>query len=481
MAALLHWTPMILHHAHMNGLTVSMRPRNLLQTLELRNSSSRASQLKAFGGFNGKRAAPSSSASSSVISATSNIHAHGLQTIHDTHMVDNTSNRLGIGHTQTDHNMKEVQQRQQAALDFVVPDFIPLVPFKMNPGLEEANKKALKWAVHNFESCMSPENFQNLFYQENPHYLAGGVYPDAPISRLDFAIEFLAWLYVLDDQSLLSQKSSLEELVQMQLDIQVVIMAAYPQDKSLQDNLVKCVSNELGHFEFAKDFVEKVVAQATTKHLLGSEYDEHISPIASAFQDLWIRAISLMPKEWCLRFGKIMQQNVFANFLESHNLHHDTCPSVSGYILERRKSGLILPALVLQELLQDVFLPDSIYHSLPMQRLLDATADVICWENDIWSFPKELVAGEMANLVFLISKTEECSYNKAAEIVTEMMVDKCKEMQLAAIDLKEYCKIHELTTTQQAAIEHYISVCNHWVSASHMFHSQSPRFQVVRA
>jgi len=27
------------------------------------------------------------------------------------------------------------------------------------------------------------------------------------------------------------------------------------------------------------------------------EYDEHISPIASAFQDLWIRAMSLMPKE----------------------------------------------------------------------------------------------------------------------------------------------------------------------------------------
>jgi hypothetical protein len=79
---------------------------------------------------------------------------------------------------------------------------------------------------------------------------------------------------------------------------------------------------------------------------LVAEYDEHISPIASAFQDLWIRAISLMPKEWSLRFGKIMQQNVFANFLESHNLHHDTCPSVSSYILERRKSGLILPALV---------------------------------------------------------------------------------------------------------------------------------------
>jgi hypothetical protein len=79
---------------------------------------------------------------------------------------------------------------------------------------------------------------------------------------------------------------------------------------------------------------------------LSAEYDERISPIALAFQDLWIKSISLMPKEWSLRFGKIIQQNVFANFLESQNLHHNICPSVSNYILERRKSGFVLPSLV---------------------------------------------------------------------------------------------------------------------------------------
>ncbi len=83
MAALLHSTPMILNDAHINRLTtVCMRRRNLPQTLELRNSSSRASQLKAFSRFNGKRVAPSSRASSSVILATSNIQAHGLQVQH---------------------------------------------------------------------------------------------------------------------------------------------------------------------------------------------------------------------------------------------------------------------------------------------------------------------------------------------------------------------------------------------------------------
>jgi hypothetical protein len=79
---------------------------------------------------------------------------------------------------------------------------------------------------------------------------------------------------------------------------------------------------------------------------LFAEYDEHISPIALAFKDLWIKSTSLMPKEWNLRFGKIMQQNLFASFLESQNLHHNICPSISNYILERRKSGFVLPCLV---------------------------------------------------------------------------------------------------------------------------------------
>jgi hypothetical protein len=78
----------------------------------------------------------------------------------------------------------------------------------------------------------------------------------------------LTWLYVLDDESLL-QRSSVQELVQFQLEIQLVIMSGFPQDKSLQDNLEKCVSIKLGN-EFAKDFVDNVLTQATGKDLLGT-------------------------------------------------------------------------------------------------------------------------------------------------------------------------------------------------------------------
>jgi hypothetical protein len=75
-------------------------------------------------------------------------------------------------------------------------------------------------------------------------------------------------------------------------------------------------------------------------------YGDPLSPIASAFQDLWIRAISAMPEGWSLRFAKVLQRDVFANFLESLNLHHNICPSVSDYTQERRSNGIVIPPIV---------------------------------------------------------------------------------------------------------------------------------------
>ncbi len=69
----------------------------------------------------------------------------------------------------------------------------------------------------------------------------------------------------MDDESF-RQRSTLEELVQFQQEIQGVIMSTFPQDKSLQDNLQKCLNNEHAH-AYTKDFFENVLAQATTKPL----------------------------------------------------------------------------------------------------------------------------------------------------------------------------------------------------------------------
>ncbi len=43
---------------------------------------------------------------------------------------------------------------------------------------------------------------------------------------------------------------------------------------------------------------------------------------------------------------------MFANFLESRNLHHDINPSISSYIPKKRKSGLMESYIVGQQLSQ---------------------------------------------------------------------------------------------------------------------------------
>jgi hypothetical protein len=72
----------------------------------------------------------------------------------------------------------EMQQRQQDALDYVVPKYTHPFIYKMNLNVEEAHKLALVWFAHHFQSSMSPKNFKDICML-NCHYLAGASYPEA--------------------------------------------------------------------------------------------------------------------------------------------------------------------------------------------------------------------------------------------------------------------------------------------------------------
>ncbi len=164
---------------------------------------------------------------------------------------------------QTTHNM-EMQQHQQDALDYVVPKYTFPFICKMNPNVEKANKLALVWFAHHFQYNMSPKIFEDICLV-NCHYLLGIAYPKASISHLEFMIEFMIWVYTIDDESL-PQINTLVELVQFRQETQTVIMSTFPENKSLQDNLQKYLNDERA-FEYNKGFLEKVLAQVIMKPL----------------------------------------------------------------------------------------------------------------------------------------------------------------------------------------------------------------------
>jgi len=376
----------------------------------------------------------------------------------------------------TRSNDTKFQQHQ--VQNFVIPRFIPPFCHKRNPLEEEAIQAAQQWYCHYFaDSTMTLETFykmKNMNFQTIPV----SVHSTAKLSHLEWAFEFYMFLFSIDDVvGHKTRSSSLEDLEEFFLELMVVIISSFPEDHLLEENLTKYFDDEIDH-KLTKDFAEKVLARAMQHSK--TDFDEHkVSPVCAAFSNLWSRATSEMPKEWNLRYARIIQQSMLSQFLEARNLFLKKSPSISTYMSQRNEFGYMNAALGIIDYVDDVFLPNTLYYNPTMQRLLQATGDVACWHNDIYSFQKELMDGEVYNLVIIIGKEEGSSYNKAAEFVNQMVLDKLEEIHYAIADLRiQTQNTNEITTSQMVAIEQYITGCTNFISSTHEFHSQSSRFHV---
>jgi hypothetical protein len=337
---------------------------------------------------------------------------------------------------------------------------------------------AQQWYCHYFADCtMNLETFykiKNVNFQTIPV----SVHSTAKLSHLEWAFEFYMFLFSIDDVvGHKTRSSSLEDLEEFFLELMVVIISSFPKDHLLKENLTKYFDDEIDH-KLTKDFAEKVLARAMQHSK--TDFDEHkVSPVCAAFSNLWSRATSEMPKEWNLRYARIIQQSMLSQFLEARNLFLKKYPSISTYMSQRNEFGYMNAALGIIDYVDDVFLPNTVYYNSTMQRLLQATGDVACWHNDIYSFQKELMNGEMYNLVIIIGKEKGSSYNKAAEFVNQMVLDKLEEIHYAIADLRIQTQSNnEITASQRVATEQYIIGCTSFISSTHEFHSQSSRFHV---
>lgn len=426
------------------------------KALELRSSSSQASRLRTCTSrFRQMKAYGSSSPSS----ATTTVHAHVQQEMEHPIQLEGT-------------------KFQQVFQDFVIPKFIPPFCHNRNPLEQEANQAAQQWYHHYFASTILPETFEKI-KKGNTHIIPVSNHPTAELSRLEWAFEFYLFMFVIDDVvECKTRTSSLEDLEELFLELMVLIISSFPQYHILQENLNRYFSDEIDR-RSNKDFAEKVLARAMQHSK--TDFDKHkTSAVCSAFSNLLSTATSQMPEEWSLRFTRTLQEAMLAQFLEARYLLEKKDPSLSMYLAHRKTFGYMDASLSIIDYVEGVFLPNTLHCSSPMQQLLQATADAVCWHNDIYSFHKELVNGETHNLVIIFSKEKKISYSKAAELVNQMMLDKIEEVHSAITHLRVLTQSNkDITVAQRAAIERYILCCTSFISSTHEFHIQSSRFQVV--
>jgi hypothetical protein len=152
-------------------------------------------------------------------------------------------------------------QQQHQLHDFIIPKFIPPFSHKRNPLEEEANRAAQQWYHHYFSSTISPETFYKI-KNGSCQTIPTCVHPTAELSRLEWALEFYLFLFVIDDVvECKTRTSSLEDLEELFLELMVLMISSFPEDQIFKENLTKYFDDEIDH-KLIKDFAEKVNARA---------------------------------------------------------------------------------------------------------------------------------------------------------------------------------------------------------------------------
>ncbi|KAF0459124.1 Terpene synthase family, metal binding domain [Gigaspora margarita] len=134
--------------------------------------------------------------------------------------------------------------------------------------------------------------------------------------------------------------------------------------------------------------------------------------ISIALWDVWARMKKITNETWRLKFRNTISLYFDACYLNAHNKQSHSIPnSIEEYIKIRRNSGAVMTSFNLIEPLLGI----QLSYDLNIQNLMDYCNDHICFINDLYSLKKELVEGEVDNIIVVLQRSNQYSLREAIE------------------------------------------------------------------
>jgi hypothetical protein len=158
------------------------------------------------------------------------------------------------------------------------------------------------------------------------------------------------------------------------------------------------------------DYIEKLPTSAEVEsylqHLLdlfrndmsGSSDD----PFALGMMDLRQRLLAMGAPSHFTRFADRLGDMFAGNVAEARNRERAQIPSVASYLQLREVTIGLQVMFALSELLEGFSLADSVRQHPALQRLATRTSNIVGWSNDLFTYEKEIMQGEMHNLVMVL-------------------------------------------------------------------------------
>lgn len=263
-----------------------------------------------------------------------------------------------------------------------LPDIYCPFPQRTNPHVGHVREHLDSWTRNT--GLVHRDSARDRFEQADFGAFVGMVYPTADSENLDLVADWFVWLFLVDDQ--------------------------------LDD----------GHLGRSPDRVRSVVEVMRSVVERGARpADEGLLTAVVALVDLWERTVPAAAPQWRRRFTyHLMKYLTTATTWEAGNRADGVVPAEATYIEKRRHTGAIHVCMDLIEIVAGIEAPESIHNDPRFITALEASCNVVCWANDVYSYEKEQVLGEIHNLVHLVRHhrgygKQESLDHVCAEIATE--------------------------------------------------------------
>jgi hypothetical protein len=261
--------------------------------------------------------------------------------------------------------------------------------------------------------------------------LAARAYPRADREMVQIAADWIAWLFFMDDQC--DEAGIGRDLRQM---------------AALHERFVAILEGAAPH--------------------------AHDWGLTRALADIRRRLAARAPAGWLRRFCEQASLYFTANRWETANRQRGIVPNVSTYCAARLFSGAVYACFSLTELAANIDIPFYARHHATVQQLERCANNIICWCNDILSYPKELRHGDVHNLVLVIQHEQRCSLTEACERALAL-----HDRETASFVQARTCLPHFDPVTD-AAIETYVDGLQSWICANRDWSLTAARYVTSR-
>ncbi len=106
-----------------------------------------------------------------------------------------------------------------------------------------------------------------------------------------------------------------------------------------------------------------------------------------------------------------------ASVRQAFHQRREECPTLAEYLEDRPVTGGLDILTFVLAAIDGARLPESLLASPDLEKLTRASHDVCCWHNDLVSLNKELLAGEVNNLILVLLLDHESSCWTLSEAV----------------------------------------------------------------